>query len=233
MKIAEEIRITDLETLKVISAPLRVQILERIGLASNADQLTTVKQLSEDLDIPPTKLYYHINLLEKHGLIQIAETKVVSGIIEKYYQIAAQRIRADLDISKNTNIDRNEGMALAHSSIATMFDAAKINVEKSFQCRLEETQEGEPESVAMLTSQTLMQLSPEQAQDFISRVNDLISEFEEIKNPEGLAFGLTVLFNPNYHIKVPQNDEQISNPENFQDDLAKIEKTSTRIPPQL
>lgn len=233
MKIAEEIRITDLETLKVISAPLRVQILERVGLASEAGQLTTVKQLSEVLDIPPTKLYYHINLLEKHGLIQIAETKVVSGIIEKYYQIAAKRIRADLDISKNAKIDRDAGMALALSSITTMFEIAKINVEKSFQRRLEETQEGEPKSVAMLTSQTMLQLSPEQAQDFITRVNALISEFEEIKNPDGLAFGLMVLFNPNYHLKIPQNAEQIATPGKFQDRLTNIEKTSVRIPPQL
>ena len=233
MKIAEEIRITDLETLKVVSAPLRVQILERIGLESETGQLTTVKQLSKDLEIPPTKLYYHINLLEKYGLIHIAETKVVSGIIEKYYQIAAKRIRADLHISKNTKIDRNEGMTLAISSISTMFDTAKINVERSFQSRLEETQEGEPELVGMLTSQTMLQLSPEQAQDFISRVNALISEFEEIENPDGLTFGLTVLFNPNYHLKIPQNEEQILSSGNFQDELANIEKTSARIPPQL
>ena len=233
MKISEEIRITDLETLKVISAPLRFQILERIGLASDSGQLTTVKQLSEDLEIPPTKLYYHINLLEKYGLIQIPETRVVSGIIEKYYQIAAQRIRVDLDISKNTKIDRNEGMALAISSISAMFDTAQLNVEKSFKFRLEETQVGEPEPVAMLTSQTSLQISPEQAQDFITRLNELIGEFEEIENPGGLAFGLTVLFNPNYHIKIPQTEEQTSGPGNFQDELTNIEKTSVRIPPQL
>jgi hypothetical protein len=52
MSIQNEIHITNLETLKVISDPLRVQILERIGLDSVSGNLTKVKQLYEDLDIP-------------------------------------------------------------------------------------------------------------------------------------------------------------------------------------
>jgi DNA-binding transcriptional ArsR family regulator len=233
MKIAEEIRITDLETLKVISAPLRVQILERIGLASEAGQLTTVKQLSEDLDIPPTKLYYHINLLEKHGLIQIADTKVVSGIIEKYYQIAAKHIRADLDISKNTTIDRNEGIALTLSSLKTMFDEAYIHVEKSLHKRLEESETEEQEKVQMLSSQAMLQLSPQQAESFIAKVNQLINKYSEISNPEGLVFGLTILFNPNYHIENPKREANSLGSNKFQDLLDDRENKGIPIPPQL
>ncbi len=233
MKIEEEIRITDLETLKVISDPLRVQILEHIGLVSDAGGLTTVKLLAEELDIPTTKLYYHINLLEKHRLIQVAETRVVSGIIEKHYQISAKKIRADFDISKNTKLDRNEGMALALSSISNMFEIAQTNVEKSFQHRLEETQEGEHKSVPMLTSQAVLQLSPEQAGDFIARLNTIVNEFEEIKNLEGLAFGLTILFNPNYHLDIPQNEVHSVDFGDFQDPLDTRENKGVRIPPQL
>lgn len=233
MKIEDEIRITDLETLKVISDPLRVQLLEYIGLTSDSGGLTTVKQLSEALSIPPTKLYYHINLLEKHRLIRVAETRVVSGIIEKHYQVRAKKIRADLDISKNTKINRNEGMALALTSIVTMFEAAEKNVEKSFQHRLEETQDEEQESVSMLTTQAALQLSPEQAKDFITRLNALVNEFEEIKNLEGLAFGLTILFNPNYHISIPPNGDDTLSPGNFQDEMKNIENSSGRILPQM
>lgn len=233
MRIAEEIRITDLETLKVISAPLRVQILERIGLASEVGQTTTVKQLSEDLDIPPTKLYYHINLLEKHGLIQIADTKVVSGIIEKYYQIAAKHIRADLDISKNATIDRDEGMALTLSSLRTMFDEAYTNVEKSLRHRLQENDAEEQETTKMLTSQAMLQLSPEQAENFITEVNQLIDHYTEISNFDGLVFGLTIVFNPNYHIKNPKNTALSLESEKFQDRLDTRENKGIPIPPQL
>jgi DNA-binding transcriptional ArsR family regulator len=229
MKIAEEIRISDLETLKVISAPLRVQILERIGLASEAGHLTTVKQLSEDLDIPPTKLYYHINLLEKHGLIQIAETKVVSGIIEKYYQIAAKRIRADLDISKNTTIDRNEGMALTLSSLKNMFAKAYTDLEKSFQHRLRVSGGEEQETTRMLSTQAMLQLSTDEAQHFIDEMSEIIEKYGDINNPNGLTFGLTLVFNPNYHLKREKLDpEPVSLGQ-----ISVIDDKPPRIPPQL
>ena len=233
MNIEEEIQITDLETLKVISDPLRVQILERIGLASDAGNLTTVKQLSEDLELPPTKLYYHIKLLEKHDLIRVAETRVVSGIIEKHYQIRAKRIRADLDISKHANIDRSEGMALTLSSIATMFDSVYKNIEKSFQYRLQEGEPEDDETAMMLSSQAMMQLSPAQAEAFIDKVNALIAEYADINHPGGLAFGLTIVFNPNYHISIPRVDQETSNAANFQESLVDMENTGIPIPPQL
>lgn len=233
MKIEEEIRITDLETLKVISDPLRVQILEHIGLASESGGLTTVKQLSEFLDIPQTKLYYHIKLLEKHNLIQVAETRVISGIIEKHYQIRARRIRADLDISKNSRLDPNEGMALTLTSISTMLDTAYKNIDLSFQYRLQETDDDQDEMTTMLFSQAMMQLSPEQAQDFINQVNKLISRYTEINHPDGSVFGLTIVFNPNYHIDIPKSEGQSLGSANFQNPLNPIDDSSVRIPPQL
>ena len=233
MNIEEEIRITDLETLKVISDPLRVRILERIGLASDSGELTTVKQLSEFLDIPQTKLYYHIKLLEKHNLINVAETRVVSGIIEKHYQIRARRIRADLDISKHTNLDHDEGMALTLTSITTMFDNAYNNIKKSFQHRLQETEPGDDETATMLSSQAMLQLSPEQAEDFIAKVNELVNEFADINHPDGLVFGLTIVFNPNYHIDIPKSEGQSLGSADFQNPLNTIDDSNVRIPPQL
>ena len=35
------------------------------------------------LGLAPTRLYYHINLLEKHGLLVVDETRTVGNLIEK------------------------------------------------------------------------------------------------------------------------------------------------------
>ena len=83
VKIADAMKITDLESLKVLADPLRLSILEYLMKPS------TVKRIAEKLGKPPTKLYYHFNLLEQHGLIQLVDTRVVSGIIEKHYQATA------------------------------------------------------------------------------------------------------------------------------------------------
>lgn len=37
----------------------------------------TLKQLVAELDLPTTRLYYHVNLLESHGLIRAVETRIV------------------------------------------------------------------------------------------------------------------------------------------------------------
>ena len=94
----EEVVIEDLETLKVLSDPLRMQIIELMGHTPR-----TVKQIAKQLDMTPNKLYYHIKLLEDHGLIRVVETRLVSGIVEKHYQTTAKEITvADglLSISK-------------------------------------------------------------------------------------------------------------------------------------
>jgi len=206
MSIQEEYIVTDLETIKIISDPLRVQILEHIGLASDAGVLITVKELAEALDIPSTKLYYHINLLEKHDLIRVTETRVVSGIIEKLYQIRAKRIRAELDLSQDTEINRDEGLELTLSSVSTMFDTAYHNLEKSFRRRVKEINEAQTElqKSAWYSSQDMMQLSPAQALEFIEELKALESKYAELQNPEGLVFSLALLFNPNYHIHAPE-----------------------------
>ena len=55
----------------------------------------TVKQIAADLKTPIKKLYYHVNLLEEHGLIRITSTRVVSGIIEKQYRVTAYRLSVE------------------------------------------------------------------------------------------------------------------------------------------
>ena len=57
--------INSLETLKVMADPNRLKILEEM-----IEGPRTVKQLASALETTATKLYYHINLLEEHGLIR-------------------------------------------------------------------------------------------------------------------------------------------------------------------
>jgi DNA-binding transcriptional ArsR family regulator len=84
--------INDLETLRVISDPLRLKIFRAAGEFTQRGELCSVKQISGQVGIPPAKLYYHIRLLETAGLLDAAETRLVSGIQEKLYRVPALRI---------------------------------------------------------------------------------------------------------------------------------------------
>jgi Helix-turn-helix domain len=58
--------------------------------AGGALPVMSVKELAEELGEPQTKLYRHVRQLETAGLIRVAATRMVSGILEQRYQ-ASQR----------------------------------------------------------------------------------------------------------------------------------------------
>lgn len=78
--------ITDPETWKLLSDPLRRSILNAF-----AREPRTTKQVSKDLGIQSNKLYHHVELLTKHGLLRLIETRPKRGTTEKYLQAVARR----------------------------------------------------------------------------------------------------------------------------------------------
>ena len=97
----EEFIIENVEALKMIADPLRLQIIR------NLDEPRTVKELAERLDKPATKLYYHVNQLEKHQIIRVVDTRIVSGIIEKHYRVTAKSYHVANHCSKAPRNRRN------------------------------------------------------------------------------------------------------------------------------
>lgn len=82
-------RIEDAATIKALADPLRLQIMRALGRdARTKPRIMTVKQLAEELGEPTTKLYRHIKQLVLVGLIQIAELRLVGGIVEQHYRVA-------------------------------------------------------------------------------------------------------------------------------------------------
>lgn len=85
--------IEDIEQLKCISDPLRVEIIHLTGLEPLTSQM-----LSSKLNIPRPKVHYHLKELEKQGLIQAVKTEQVRNFIQIYYQPVAQAIIASPDL---------------------------------------------------------------------------------------------------------------------------------------
>lgn len=93
----EERTVGDLETLRLLADPLRLSILGAFP-AGRAGQSMSVKEIAEKLDEGQTKLYRHVKKLEEAGLLYVAETRVVSGIIEKRYRAAQRRLMIEGDM---------------------------------------------------------------------------------------------------------------------------------------
>ena len=78
----------DLDQVKVLADPLRIRILEAL-----LEERTT-KQVADLLGEKPTKLYHHVDALEKVGLIALSRTRQNRGTVEKYYLAVARTFRA-------------------------------------------------------------------------------------------------------------------------------------------
>jgi DNA-binding transcriptional ArsR family regulator len=83
--------VDDVETLRAMADPTRLSILDALMQPRHGElPVMSAKELAAQLREPQTKLYRHIRQLETAGLIRVAATRMVSGILEQRYQ-ACQR----------------------------------------------------------------------------------------------------------------------------------------------
>jgi DNA-binding transcriptional ArsR family regulator len=212
--IEEEYLLSDLETLKVLSDPLRMQILEQIGLFNDRGQAAAVKQLAETLSIPATKLYYHVNLLEEHDLIRVVETRLVSGILEKRYQIRARKIRVDLDLEHTENGAAEDPLGMLLDSVSAVLEKTVDNLARSYRSLLKNSEAEQAkhmlEESSLEIQQAVLQISDARAREFSSRLRELVAEFKSRpRRGEALqTFNLTVVFHPAYHLSGGHKETQ-------------------------
>lgn len=83
--------VDDVETLKALADPTRMEILS--ALTRPDLPVMSVKELAARMGQPQTKLYRHVRHLEEAGLIKVAATRMVSGILEQRYQACQRELK--------------------------------------------------------------------------------------------------------------------------------------------
>ena len=114
--IPDQFTLTELDQLKVIADPLRVRLLQAFCEAPR-----TTKQVADSFGEKPTRLYHHVDALERVGLIRLVETRQVRGTIEKYYTAVAKRFRADPALLRGEDTSGPEALA---DTVEALFDSA-------------------------------------------------------------------------------------------------------------
>jgi DNA-binding transcriptional ArsR family regulator len=170
----EEFVVDDLDTLKVLADPLRLRIRELMI------EPTTVKQVAGALDLLPTKLYYHINLLEKHGLIVLVDTRIVSGIIEKHYQVSAHNVRVAKHLLSGKE-GNPEGLSIA---INTFFETTRDDLHQAVKAGAVEWDDGGERHKGLSLNTGSMRLTEEQAADFYREVETLFDRYHTLSDAQ-------------------------------------------------
>lgn len=79
----ESIVITQVEQAAVLLKPLRLELMQLL------DEPRTCTELAEALKLTPQKVYYHVKMLQKAGLVALVKERRVRGVMEGLYQAKA------------------------------------------------------------------------------------------------------------------------------------------------
>lgn len=187
--------VSDLETLRAIADPLRVQIMELLE-----GQALTVKQVAEKLGLAPSKLYYHFGALERLGFIEVAETRMVANMLEKTYKSAAHILDVDPTLFKFNKEGDNEPINIVFSST---IDATREDMLRSLQARQFQLEQGvEEDPRRMILNRIVSNVSEKRVKEFQERLVKLMQEFEaesKASKPTDQPYALTVAFYPSFY----------------------------------
>jgi len=190
--VAERI-VSDVDTLKALSDPVRLRILETMVRAPG--ETWTVKRIATSLGVGPTRLYHHIAVLEERDLIRVAGTRVVSGIIETSYRIAQLSVR--LDRSLLSAAPGDAATAAVEDAVRSIFDSTRDDVAAAIHAGSMGTTDEAGGGRGMLR-QDLKRLDPARAAELKTRLSELLDEFDSDASTagDGIPFGLLVAFYP-------------------------------------
>jgi DNA-binding transcriptional ArsR family regulator len=181
--------VDDVDALKAMADPTRLAILAALMKSRRNLPVMSVKELAAELGEPQTKLYRHVRQLEAAGLIRVASTRMVSGILEQRYQ-ASQR---DLTLGRGMLREHAEESVAA---LQVLLDRFRDGFAAAFLARQRsaaELPDDEAYRVPALTMSDL-RISPAKAAELTGRLKEIMDELneEQAEDPGGVPVNLLI-----------------------------------------
>lgn len=166
--------------------PLRMRIVYLLIRSGR-----TVKELADELGLPVTRLYYHVNMLLDSGIIAVAQTEKVGAMIQRRFRAVAREHWPAPSLIEL--IQEDPRMAELFSSL--VLESARVDAEALLTSnRLDP---GSRESLGVV-GRTFFRLDPERVEHWIARMADVIEEIEREseQNEGGEVYGFTFVLAP-------------------------------------
>ncbi|HEX9381693.1 MAG TPA: winged helix-turn-helix domain-containing protein [Gaiellaceae bacterium] len=128
------------EQLKALGHPLRVRVLEMLG--QEGDWQLTNRELAQRLGVDPGHLHFHVRMLLKAGLIELADPK--GGGREKPYRSVAKVFRvapellaaggaSDLQAAMLDQVQRAHGLYSSQGVFRSAQLEVKLTIERALE----------------------------------------------------------------------------------------------------
>ena len=185
--------IHDLEQVKILADPLRTRLIETMR-----DQAMTAKQMAETLGEKPTRIYHHVNALEKAGLIRLIETRRNRGTLEKYYQPVAKLFIVDRDLFAP---ELGEAAEQATSAVAAAMTDMLHKTEEEIRQGIAAKRLPLQDSSRIEVARVAVRATPKQIEKLVRKVQSLLEEAQASETGEAtedalLDYRLLVAFYP-------------------------------------
>ena len=177
-----------LEQIKVLADPLRIRILEAFG------EERTTKQVADLLGEKPTKLYHHVDALERIGLIALSRTRQNRGTLEKYYLAVARTFRADSRVFQAK--ERSKKSAALLQVTSTIFDTTSAELASLVDHGEDAKKAIEEEGIVSFLE---IRATKAQLKEIHGKLNDLVqslSAASESDDPGQSSYRFTLAFFP-------------------------------------
>ncbi len=119
-------------------------------------------ELAAELDVPVTRLYHHLKVLESAGLIEVVATRRVGAALERRYRTVARSFQVGPDAVRDTQ-------DLARS-LASVMDATRADLVGA-------VESGVVDDVAVWSLR--LRLAEQDRLELVDRLNALFAEFRE------------------------------------------------------
>ncbi|MFQ5744619.1 MAG: helix-turn-helix domain-containing protein [Acidobacteriota bacterium] len=176
------------DQIKALTNPLRQRIL-----GAMIQEPITTKQVSVLLSEKPTRLYHHVDALERAGLIRLSHTRQNRGTVEKYFQAVAHRFVVDRKAVEVNGAAGGEGTEL-EGVIAQSLDATLSEIRDGISSGVVRADKEAGDSVFIRSH---LRASPLEMSKLIEKLQEWIRECQRCHDPEAdLEYGLTLAFYP-------------------------------------
>lgn len=177
------LEISDVETLRIVAEQTRLAILRVLMTGAEfAPPVMSAKELAASLEQPQTKLYRHLKQLEEAGLIQVAETRLVSGIVEHRYRAAQRNIVMSPRMLSDptTRAAASEGVVVAFNDtrdeLVAHLQAGRVPLDRQ----------------RAILSTTGVRIPRDKADELRARLAAVLEEFAAAASPDGVDAHLFV-----------------------------------------
>ena len=186
MTVTKEVfKIEDVEVFDVLNSAFRQQIMRRL------QEPKSVKQVADEMEVPVTRLYYHVNRLAEYGVIEVVEERKTGAMIEKIYQTAARTFAPGPGLLTSDN----DPAELARIAAGVVLDQARADAETALAAHF--ASGGATDDIPGAIGRGAAFMTRTRAREFADRVNDLLGEMKQDEDAEGAEeFSLSVVFFP-------------------------------------